>query len=282
MIALTLSLACSLSWGVSDFLGGFYGRRIPVLTIVLVSQIASFTAGLITATALSGLPPADAGLLWALGAGACGLLGIGALYRALALGTMSVVAPIAATSALLPIALRLASGERPSLLQSAGMLLMIGGVLAASRQPVNSDKPRGASAKSIALAGVAALGFGGTQVFLGAAAEHDVWWTIGLMRVGGIATLAVFIIATGAKITRPGRASLGPLVGIGLLDISAATLYAAATTHGLHSLVAALGSLYPAVTVVLARFVLQERMAVHQAIGIVAVLGGVTLAAAAG
>jgi drug/metabolite transporter (DMT)-like permease len=199
---------------------------------------------------------------------------LGAFYRALAIGTMSVVAPISATGAAVPVLVGLAEGERPGVLQVAGMAVALAGVILASREPIEEGAaPPNRAAIGLAL--VAALGFGTFFVGIDRASETaEVPWVIVVQRC---CSLAVLLIAT--LVARPAlpreRSSLLVLAAVGMLDLGANGLYALATTHGLLSVVAVCGSLYPAVTVVLARFVLAERIARVQEVGVVLALAGV-------
>jgi drug/metabolite transporter (DMT)-like permease len=312
VIAITLSLCCSLSWGCSDFLGGWLGRRMPLLTVLSWSQGTSLCIGLAIALAFGGAPPLDETLLVALGAGVCSVAGVAALYRALSIGHMGVVAPIAATSALAPVLVGLAIGDRPSALQAVGMAVALAGVITTSRES-RKEPVQGADRRAIGYALLAALAFGLVQILLAAGAGESVPWTIGGMRAGSVATLVVFALVVvrrqavpppapaspapassagsrgsasatvparprseGARAERP----IGLLLLTGALDMSAATFYAAATTHGLRSVVAVLGSLYPVVTVLLASVLLHERLARHQQLGAAATLAGVVAVAA--
>jgi drug/metabolite transporter (DMT)-like permease len=187
---------------------------------------------------------------------------------------MSVVAPISATAAVVPVLVGLAEGERPSSLQIAGMAAALAGVILASREPVEAGCPP-ANRAAIGLALVAAAGFG--TFFVGidrASADADV---AGVIAISRSCSLALLVIA--ALVARPALprdpASLATLVVIGVLDLGANGLYALATTEGLLSVVSVLGSLYPAVTVVLARVVLAERVARVQEVGVVLALAGV-------
>jgi drug/metabolite transporter (DMT)-like permease len=218
-------------------------------------------------------PPAAA-VGWAAFAGSAGIVALGAFYRALAIGTMSVVAPISATGAAVPVLVGLAEGERPGVLQVAGMAVALAGVILASREPIEEGAaPPNRAAIGLAL--VAALGFGTFFVGIDRASETaEVPWVIVVQRC---CSLAVLLIAT--LVARPAlpreRSSLLVLAAVGMLDLGANGLYALATTHGLLSVVAVCGSLYPAVTVVLARFVLAERIARVQEVGVVLALAGV-------
>ena len=211
---------------------------------------------------------------WAALAGSAGLVALGAFYRALAIGTMSVVAPISATAAAVPVLVGLAEGERPGGLQIAGMVAALAGVILASREPVEEGCPP-ANRAAIGLALVAAAGFG--TFFVGidrASATAEVPWVIVVQRCCSVSLLVIATLVVRPSLPRDG-ASLLVLAAVGLLDLGANGLYALATTHGLLSVVSVLGSLYPAVTVVLARFVLAERIARVQEVGVVLALAGV-------
>jgi drug/metabolite transporter (DMT)-like permease len=211
---------------------------------------------------------------WAALAGSAGIVALGAFYRALAIGTMSVVAPISATAAAVPVLVGLAEGERPGGLQIAGMAAALAGVILASREPFEEGCPP-ANRAAIGLALVAAAGFG--TFFVGidrASATAEVPWVIVVQRCCSVSLLLIATLVVRPSLPRDG-ASLLVLAAVGLLDLGANGLYALATTHGLLSVVSVLGSLYPAVTVVLARFVLAERIAHMQEVGVVLALAGV-------
>ena len=187
---------------------------------------------------------------------------------------MSVVAPISATAAAVPVLVGLAEGERPSGLQFAGMAIALAGVILASREPI-VDGAAPPNRTAIGLALVAAAGFGTFFVGLDRASEHaDVSWVIVVSRSCSLVLLVIAALAIRPALPRDG-ASLATLGMIGVLDLGANGLYALATQEGLLSVVSVLGSLYPAVTVVLARVVLAERVARIQEVGVVLALAGV-------
>src|SRR5918995_1011540 len=139
MLAAALALASSLSWGFSDFLGGFQSRRHALLAVLMLSQGLAFALLLIAVAAGAPTEHDTAATLWAAGVGGLGLLALVAFYRALAIGTMSVVAPISATGVAIPVLVGLLSGERPGVLQIAGMALACAGVVLASREAPAAD-----------------------------------------------------------------------------------------------------------------------------------------------
>ena len=281
MLALALGLGSSLAWGVADFVAGLKSRRLNVVTVLLLSQVA----GLVGAAAIVGVrgegPPGGDFAVWAAVSSVVGLIGLTAFYRGLAVGAMSVVAPISATAALVPVTVGLATGERPSAPQVAGAALALAGVVLASREGVEAGEAveagaGGRMAAGTGLALVAALGFGCFFIAIDAASEEDVLWAILVNRIAGVSLLAAVALAVRPGLAA-GREHLAGLIAVGVLDISANTLFAAASQEGLLSLVGIAGSLYPVVTVVLARVVLHERIARAQRAGVAATLVGVAL-----
>jgi drug/metabolite transporter (DMT)-like permease len=278
-LALALALGSSLCWGVADFLGGITARRIAVLRVMLVSQAVGLV-GVIVLLVLRGKgPPGFQALLPAVAAGVTGIAALTAFYRALAIGTMSIVAPIAATGVAVPVVVGVAGGDRPSALQLAGIATAVVGVVLATREQDGALRERSLARASIGLAVVAALGFGCFFVGLRSSARHDVLWALFASRGAGVAALAGATLAL-----RPpgpiGSSRWLALTVMGVLDLSANGLYAIATRHGPLSEVSVASSLYPLATVLLARVVLGERVRRIQELGIAAALAGVLLIAA--
>jgi drug/metabolite transporter (DMT)-like permease len=280
VVGLLYSLASAASWGISDFLGGVQTRRLPVLGVLAISQ----PAGLLLIALLIPLMGADsisAGkLAIACLAGAASLGGLAAFYSAMALGTVSVVAPIAALGVVVPVVVGLATDDSPTAIQLIGLAPAIAGVVILSyeEQPEHPETAR-AARLSIVLAMLAGLGFGIFFTGLDAAAEDRPGWAILAVRVGGVTTvLAALLIA------RPRLAGVGAawpiLVVIGAFDVLANALFAIASTKGVLPVVAVGGSMYPAFTVALAHAVLGERLATLQWTGVALALGGVVMIAA--
>jgi uncharacterized membrane protein len=286
--AISLALAASLAWGLADFWGGLKSRKLALLSVLAVSQGAGLVAVAIAVAIRGEGPPSDGDFaLWAALGGIAGAAGLAAFYRGLVVGAMSIVAPVSATAAVIPVAVGVATGERPSAIQAVGAALAIAGVATASREGVSEEeRPSGAhavrrhTAAGIPLALLAALGFGGFFVGLDAAAdEGDVLWA---MLAARIASGSLLVGA--AVVLRPplegGRSQIPALVAIGLLDVSANLLFAVASTLGFVSIVGVLASLYPVVTIFLARALLRERIDRVQEVGVAGALGGVALIAA--
>lgn len=281
MLAAVLALLSSVSWGLSDFLGGLTSRRHALLAVLGLSQ--AFALLIVVVVVLAGAPAEHDGAAtaWAAGVGALGVIALSALYRALSIGTMSIVAPISATGVVIPVLVGLASGERPGVVQVVGIVLAAGGVILASRAaPAEDEAARRSGRMAIVLALVAAVGFGSFFAGMDRAEETaDVAWVLLCARG---AAVAVLVAACAAR--RPALPTAPPalaaIAAIGAFDLLANLLFVLAAGEGLLSVVGVLGSLYPAVTVMLARFLLHERLTRAQGVGVVVTLAGVVALAA--
>jgi drug/metabolite transporter (DMT)-like permease len=280
VVSILLALTASGAWGVSDFLGGLNSRSMGVATTLLYTQTVGFL--LLAPLALArGWPdwPVTAVLL-AMGGSIAGLIGVVGLYRGMAIGMISIVAPISAAGAAIPVLYGIAHGERAAPIQSVGIVLTLVGVACASlvKSEVGSGV-RGRIGRGVGFAILAALGFGGFFVLIHEAAVQDVIWATTVQRLTSTLTLGVIaLVIRPALAVAPAR--LPRLVLIGTLDTSANVLYALASTTGLISLAAVLASLFPVITVVLARVVLNERLTRVQSTGVVCALAGVACIAA--
>lgn len=279
MLGLGLGLTSSLCWGVADFIGGLSARRLPLLFVMVFSQGVGLAMVIAVVVARGKGAPDLVRLLPAMGGGLAGIAALTSFYRALAIGTMSVVAPIAATGVSVPVVVGIARGDRPAAIQLIGIVTAVIGVVLASREHGPGVEDHAASRASIALALAAAAGFGCYFVGVQSSARADPMWALLASRAAGVAMLLVVVAAQGGTaVSRPER--LWPLAVMGALDVSATGLYAVATRHGLLSVVSVAASLYPLATVVLARVVLGERVRRVQEVGIAAALTGVVLIAA--
>ena len=278
MIGVALALAASLSWGIADFGGGIGTRRVQVVWVLVVSQVAGLALVGALALVTQPHPPSGRELAWGAFGGVMGAVGLGSFYRALAVGTMGIVGPISATGAIVPLAYGLARGERPSALQALGIVVAVAGVVAASLEPLPEGTGR-KLATGVPLALLAALGFGSSILGLNRVSQAGVVWGTLTLRL-----TVVPIVCLAALLLRPStarlRATFPVLVAAGLFDTGANLLYGASARHGLISVVSVLGSLYPIVIVVLARFVLAERIARPQLAGVAVALAGVALISA--
>lgn len=251
-----------------------------MLAVLAISQ----PAGLVLIALLIALTGADsisAGkLAIAFLAGAASLGGLAAFYSAMAMGTVSVVAPIAALGVVVPVVFGLAQGESPAAIQLAGLVPAIAGVVVLTYEgrPEHAETAT-ASRLSIGLAIVAGLGFGIFFIGLDAAAADRPGWAILAVRVGGVTTVLVALLL--ARPRFDGVSAAWPvLIVIGAFDVLANALFAIASTKGLLPVVAVGSSMYPAFTVALAHAVLGERLATLQWMGVVLALAGVVMIAA--
>ena len=212
-------------------------------------------------------------MLFAICAAIGGMLGLVAYYRGMEIGVMSVVAPIAGVSAVIPVVFGIATGDNPSPPQLAGIACALLGVGLASVEH-SGGRPRVAAGVGLAL--LAALGFGFYFPWMHAAGKVDFWWASLIFR-----TTALLIVGAAVAAKRPALRlsprNLAIVVAVGLGDTVGNVLFAASSGHGLVSLTAVLASLYPVVTVLLAAAVLHERVAPMQRAGIVLTLTGVVL-----
>jgi uncharacterized membrane protein len=284
MLAIALGLGSSFLWGLADYLGGVKSRIFPVAVVLAMMYLSSLVVMTLFVVGRGEGPPGTEPIL----AGLCaGLFGIGALmafYRALAIGTMSIVAPVASTGVALPVLVGIATGDQPGLVRSVGLAAAVVGVILASRE---DDKAAAGAVdarlqrQSIVLAVVAGLGFGMYFVLAEIASSGDIGWALLLSRIAASPFVVVFAVITlrrGGR--RPRPLELLTLVGIGMLDLGANVLYNTATTVGELSTVAVASSLYPVTTVLLAAALLGERVRGTQRIGVVIALSGVVLISA--
>ena len=283
-MAALLALLASALWGTADFLGGTATRRLPVTSVLGISQLVALLGLVPVAVGLGALSADRAYVLPGVLAGLAGVVALAAFYRALATGTMGVVAPVASLGVIVPVGVGLARGERPGALQVAGIVLAVAGVVLASG-PELSGRGRG-GAVPLLLAGVAALGFGTVLVLIAAgSAEGSTGAVVMLlltMRLTAVVVLAVLLLVVsrsrgvGLSVR---RRDLPVLVVIGVCDVAANAAYAIASQSDLISVAAVLASLYPVVTVLLARQFHAERLARLQQVGVGSVLAGVLLLA---
>lgn len=257
-----------------------------MISVLLVSQPVGLVVALGAATAFGGDTPGSEDWLVGVAAGVSAGVALALFYAAMVEGAISIVAPVASAGAVVPIAVGLARGEDPGSLQLAGLVLALAGVILASRE---AEHPRAARIppRSLVMAAASGIGFGIFFVGIDAAASADPLWAITAVRIGGVglvsvAAVALSLAAAGnpAAPARPPTVLLPVLALIGLLDVTANTLFALATEQGLLSLVSVAGSLYPVSTILLAHFVLGERLVAWQRLGVTLALAGVVLIAA--
>jgi drug/metabolite transporter (DMT)-like permease len=287
------ALTAALLYGSADFLGGVATRRARALSVLPASALAGLLIVLIAAAASGGsarLP----GLAWGLAAGAVGGTGLIVFYTGLAEGPMAIVAPTSAlTATVLPVAFSLTEGERASFSVYAGALICLAAVVLVSSAgtPAEGDGDRSTAGLFDRLAGqgvhVRAIGYGLASgatfglffIFLKNAGQSGALWPVAAARLAGF---VIIIAAAAATRTRPVVAAGGARLllatfGSGLLDAVANVCYVLATRAGLFGLAVVLTSLYPGITVLLARFALNERLRPIQLAGLLLAALGVIL-----
>ncbi|MPY31791.1 DMT family transporter [Streptomyces adustus] len=278
------ALATSLLWGLADFGGGVLTRRIPALSVVVVSQgIAAVVLGAIV-VATGGWSEAGPRLWFAFAAGLVGPVALLSFYKALALGPMGVVSPLATLSVAVPVGVGLFLGERPGLTQAAGIAVAVTGVVLAGGPQLRGA---GVQRQAILLTLVAALGFGTVFALIAEASTTVTGLFLALfvqrltnVTVGGAALYAA--TRRGAPALPAGGfpwASLPALAFVGLADVAANGTYSVAAQHGPITVAAVLASLYPVVTALAARGFLSERLRAVQAAGAGLALVGTLLLA---
>jgi len=268
-----IALVSSVLWGVADFVGGLASRRsTPLQTLVLttpagwfaVLPVAFLVHGTFAGTALPGIA-----------AGVFGSMGILLLYAALTIGPMGVVSPISAVlGAAIPVLVGLLRGERPGVAAYVGMALAVVAIVTVGLEPsspTDDAQHQRLSPRALLLAIGGGVGIGLFFAVI-ALAPHDgglwpVMWARGTSSVILVGIAAVGYLR-GARPFLPASVSVrGQALLAGVLDVAANAFYLVATQIGLLSVVAVLGSLYPAATVLLARFVLAERLRPAQKVG---------------
>jgi drug/metabolite transporter (DMT)-like permease len=275
VFALTLALGASVAWGASDFLGGLATRRLPVAVVLLGAQAVGLAlAAIAWALVGGGLPGAEVVALGA-AAGIAELLGFACLYRGLAIGEMTAVAPLAALTAVLPVAVAVGGGERLAALEACGMALAIAGSVLTVADPSSRRLARGAG-----LGLGAALCFGAFFVLLDEASEVAGPAAVLAGRLASVGVLALLAAGWATSGARPSRSEAAMVATLGALDVAANLAYAGAAAAGADATVAVLASLYPLTTVLLARALLNERLDPSRLAGVAAVLGGVALISA--
>lgn len=281
-MAAALALLSSLLWGTADFLGGTASRRLDALRVVLLSQAVAL-ASLVPLVALLGPEVTRRTVGSGVVAGLVGPAALLAFYRALALGTMGVVAPIAALGVVVPVVAGLADGEEPTAVQVVGIVVAVVGVVLASGPEVRGAGRGGTRPLVLALG--AALGFGIVFVLLAEGGDGtgtaEVVLVLLAMRATSVLVLGALVLArSGRSAVAVPRRELPVLAVIGAFDVGANGTFAVASQSDLVSVVAVLASLYPAVTALLAWRLHREQLRPLQLAGVSAALAGVVLLSA--
>jgi drug/metabolite transporter (DMT)-like permease len=298
-LGVVFGLGSAIGWGVSNFMAGVQARKLTALSVVVTSEFVTTPLLFIVLLALGESPPLD-GLAWGALAGSFGSLALAAFYQSMALGMISIAAPLSAVGAVVPVLFGLARGEVPSALEAAGIAAALAGVVLVSR-PARADereivamggppggagaeeRPQGHDRRAVAYALLSAIGFGLFFVVTDigtSATDGSPMWVIGGVRIGSLLALGTFALVRRDQLRWPGR-RLPAIVVLGIVDTTATVLFALATAEGDIGVVSVVASLYPVGTMLLARLVLHERLGGVQRVGAALALAGVVLISAA-
>ena len=314
-----LALAAAVLYGTADFLGGVASRRASVFAVLALTVPAG--AVIMVLVALLGQVPALGGFVghgglggpasvgdwsavgWAAASGVCGAAGLIAFYAGFASAPISVVAPVAALiSAVLPVGVAIAGGERPGTTVIAGGLICLVAVVLVSAQPAddapgeNDEGPVGEGSggqgrsgrirlvtsgrlRALGYGAAAGVGFGLFFLFLKNAGQSGVLWPVAISRSAGTVVALGIVLVTRTRL-RFGRNGITGIALIsGSIDAAANVCYVLATRAGLFGLAVVITSLYPGITVLLARVLLGEQMRWLQRAGLLLAAAGVVLVA---
>lgn len=278
-----LALAAAAVWGAADFLGGLASRSIKALQVLFVSQVVGLVAMLVAVVFITGTP-SGTDMVWGAVGGVLGNAGLYGLYRELARGRASVVAPTTAVSAALtPVAIGLMLGERPTAVTMTGVAIAIaavamlaGGDHPGSESATRAEKIRAAMHGGFWIAILSGLGFGAFYVCLAQTSDEAGLWPLVASR--GVSVLLMAAIpATWRGLRSLPREPLRPATAAGLLDALANASYVTAVRMGELTWVPVMSSLYPASTVLLARVFQGQRLGRSHAIGLALALLAIAL-----
>lgn len=275
-----LALVSAALYGAADFFGGIAARRAPVVPVVTIAQGTGVVLLLALMPFLAPASPSTADLSWGAAAGIAGGAGVAWLYRALAIGTMAIVAPVTAVCAVvIPVAVGLILGERPGALTLIGIMTAVLSIVLVSQRPPDSPVAEARPSSLPAGLGIALLSGVAIGVFflcLAQTRSDAGMWPLVAARVASTGLFALGAVVAGVPLAIPPRALALATVG-GALDVAANALYLLAARRGALSIVVTLVSLYPASTVLLANVFLRERFSRLQAVGIVCALAAILL-----
>lgn len=275
MTAVLFGLAAALTWGVGDFSGGLATRRARVVPVVLLSQLIGMILLSSTALLMREALPQPVDIAWGATAGLAGLIGLAALYRAMALGQMGIVAPVSGViSAALPVVAGALTQGLPNPFNLAGFVLALAGVWLISRQNgagQNGTHAGTARPTSIALAVLSGLGFGCFLILIAQSQQGSVFWPLAAARAASLGVLLSVLLAgtlAGRWTGVPPRNAWIPIVAAGVMDTGGNLFFVLASQAGRLDIAGVLSSLYPATTVLLALILLRERLVRSQFMGV--------------
>ena len=275
--------ACSVTavvlWGASDFAGGLGSRKANAFVLTAFSHVCALALMLLVALAQGETLPDRVSMVWALIAGGVGGFSLAVFYGALASGRMGLTAPIGALlGAAIPTLVDIALEGSPSRWSIGGFVLAIVAIWLITRPEPQGENDETGHPRGVAIAALSGVGFAGFYLCIHQASGSPAW-IAAISRIGSFATTAAAVVGTRApmKLDAP-RAVLG--MGAGSLDVIASALFIYASQHGRLDEAVVITSLYPAVTVLLARIVLREHFSRWKFVGLLAALASVPLIAA--
>jgi drug/metabolite transporter (DMT)-like permease len=274
--AVALALGTALCYGVSNFIGPLMSRELPTMAVIVAGQTVALMVSALVVLVHGGPSPSlldmGAGLL----AGAGNAAGLALFYMAAASGPLSIVTPIGATGAAVPVLIGLGTGERLGALGGAGIALAIVGVVLAARRASASAAEAADLRRTVLLAAASAACFGVFLWAIAPASSSGVFWGALLSRFSLVTSLVGGALLMGRALRVP-AADVPRTALPGVLLFGGTLMYAAATQQGLLSVVSVIATMFPVVTVTLAFVFLHERPSRTQWVGIAAALLGVVL-----
>jgi drug/metabolite transporter (DMT)-like permease len=272
--AASFALAATFAWGMSDFLGGFASRRANAFLLTTITHISGTVFMVVLALSFHAPFPAKSALLWAMAAGVLGGASLAIFYRALSAGNMGLTAPIGAVlGAGIPTIIDMFIEGRPGVLRIAGFVLAGIGIWLISRTAGAAGRPQG-----IFMAVLAGFGFAGYFLCVRQAGDGSVFWIAATSRAVSFLTTAIMVVVT--RQYRPlNRTGIAWGLLTGILDISGSAFFIRASQAGRMDSAVVISSLYPAITVLMARFVLHEHFSRWKIVGMLAALLAVPLIA---
>ncbi len=290
-----LSLAAAVSWGAADFSGGLASKKSNVYVVVLVAHAVGLVFNAVVALLWRDPWPGTASEMWGVAAGLVGAVGLMSLYRALAIGTMGINAPVAAVvTGILPVAFTFLTLGLPTRLQLGGFVLALLAIWLIAMPSGGLGRPKG-----LGLALLAGVGFSGFLLFIKLAGTVAKFWPLVGARAASLAFMVILVTGMRARAGRSRhrgrdahvteypmmgwkslRANWRTMVFCGIFDSLGNILFVYAATRGRLDIAAVLSSLYPASTLILARVILKERIGKVQTLGIALALASVAMIAA--
>jgi len=276
-----LAIGSAVLYGAADFTGGVATRRASTTAVVVLSQSCGLVLIALLLPLLPHAEPSRSDLLWGAAAGLTGGIGVALLYHALAIGSMTVVAPTTAVCAVtIPAGVSILLGERPAPLAVAGILLGIASIVLVSRQPVDPaasrTEPSRFLPRGVGIALISGVAIGLFLLTFAQTRPQAGMWPLLAARVVSVALFAVIVLVRRGSLRMPARVAGLSLAG-GAVDMLANALYLVAARLGPLSVVVTLSSLYPASTVLLARAILGERLGRWQILGVGCALTAIVL-----